>query len=292
MTLRHLKIFLTLYETKSTVITSKKLLVSQPTISIALKELEEYYGVKFFERFSQRLHITRAGEEMYQYAKHIISLVEETEISMKDIKNSGNLIIGSSITIGNYFLATYIKNFQKENPNTKIKVIIDNSKNIEKLLLENKIDIGLIEGEIQNPFIISIPYRKDFLYIICNPNHPYANKEKITLKDIISEKLILREKGSAVRDLFDIKMENLDIKIEPLWQSISTHAIIRAVKENIGISVLPYFLIKEYVEKGEIKILETDEINFSRNFNIIYHKNKFHSIYFDKFIEICKNSTI
>lgn len=113
MTLRHLKIFLSLYETRSTTITSKELLVAQPTISIALKELEEHYGVKLFDRFSQRLHLTQAGRELYHYAKHIINLFEEAEDMMKSMEVLGNINIGSSITIGNYFLPKYIKNFKR-----------------------------------------------------------------------------------------------------------------------------------------------------------------------------------
>lgn len=287
MTLRHLKIFLSLYETRNTTITSKELLVAQPTISIALKELEEHYGVKLFDRFSQRLHLTQAGRELYHYAKHIINLFEEAEDMMKSMEVLGNINIGSSITIGNYFLPKYIKKFQEKYPYAKIKVTIDNTDNIEKLLLENKIDIGLIEGKVQNSFIQVFPYMTDSLCVICNPQHPYTKYKKIIPDILVNEVLILREKGSAVRELFDTKMENLGLRIEPLWESISSHAIIQAVKENLGISVLPYFLIKEYVDRGEIAVLDIDNLSFPRNFNIIYHKNKFHSSHFDDFIKIC-----
>lgn len=155
------------------------------------------------------------------------------------------------------------------------------------MLLENKIDIGLIEGRVQNSFIQVFPYMTDSLCVICNPQHPYTKYKKIIPEILVNEVLILREKGSAVRELFDTKMENLGLRIEPLWESISSHAIIQAVKENLGISVLPYFLIKEYVDRGELAVLDIDNLNFSRNFNLIYHKNKFHSSHFDDFIKIC-----
>lgn len=289
MTLRHLKIFLSLYETRSTTATSKELLVAQPTISIALKELEEHYNVKLFDRFSQRLHLTQAGRELYHYAKHIINLFDEAEDFMKSMEVLGNINIGSSITIGNYFLPKYVKKFQERYPYAKIKVTIDNTDNIEKLLLENKIDIGLVEGKIDNSFLQVSPYLTDHLCVICNPKHPYAQYKKIIPEILINETMILREKGSAVRELFDIQMESIGLKIEPLWESISSHAIIQAVKENLGISILPYFIVKEYIERNEISVINIDKLNFSRNFNIIYHKNKFHSTHFDNFIKICLN---
>lgn len=288
MTIRHLKIFLALYQTKSTTLASKKLLVAQPTVSIALKELEDYYNVKFFDRFSQRLHLTQAGEEFYQYAKHIIDLLDETDQRMKEIGENGDLRVGTSITIGNYFLPKYIKAFEKEYPSAKIKVFIDNSNNIVKLLLENKIDIGLIEGQTDNSFILVEPYFDDTLCMVCSPEHSYAKKKEVNPEDILNEKFILREKGSAVRELFDIQMANVGLHVVPIWQSISSNAIIRAVKENIGISVLPYFLVKDHIEKGELCTVKVKKLNFSRTFNIICHRNKFHTLFLDRFIEICK----
>ncbi|WP_286033731.1 LysR family transcriptional regulator [Fusobacterium necrogenes] len=289
MTLRHLKIFLSLYKTRSTTATSKELLVAQPTISIALKKLEEHYNVKLFDHFSQRLHLTQARKELYHYAKHIINLFDEAENCMKSIEILGNITIGSSITIGNYFLPKYIKKFQEKYPYTKIKVIIDNTNNIEKLLLENKIDIGLVEGKVTSNFLQVSPYMSDKLCVICNPNHPYAQYKKLNPRILINESMIMREKGSAVRELFDMQMENIGLKIEPLWESISSHSIIQAVKENLGISILPYFIVKEYIERNEISTININEINLSRDFNIIYHKSKFHSTHFNNFIKICLN---
>lgn len=116
MTLRHLKIFLAVYETGSTTAAAEELLIAQPSVSVALKELEEHYGVRVFERMSKRLYVTQAGQELYQYARHLVSLFEETEDAMKSLGASGMLHVGSSVTIGNYFLPGYIRTFQKEFP--------------------------------------------------------------------------------------------------------------------------------------------------------------------------------
>ena len=169
MTLRHLKIFLAVYETGSTTAAAEELLIAQPSVSVALKELEEHYGVRVFERMSKRLYVTQAGQELYQYARHLVSLFEETEDAMKSLGASGMLHVGSSVTIGNYFLPGYIRTFQKEFPQVRVRVTVENTDTIEKLLLENGIDVGLVEGRIHSPYLVQFPYRKDRLVMICPP---------------------------------------------------------------------------------------------------------------------------
>lgn len=288
MTLRHLKIFLAVYETGSTTAASEKLLIAQPTISVALKELESHYGVRMFERYSRRLYVTEAGRQLYQYAKHLVALFDETEDAMKSLGESGILRIGSSVTIGNYFLPGYIKQFREYYPSIQIKVKIENMKNIEQLLLNNEIDLALVEGTVHSPFIQAYPYHKDKLVMICHPEHPHVVHPHISPQSLTMENIILREKGSAVRELFDTQMAHLGLTIHPIWESISTQAIIRAVRENLGVSFLPYYLVKESIERGEVAVLHVDGTDFSRDFSIIYHKNKFHSPAFDMFIKICR----
>ena len=103
MTLRHLKIFLAVYETGSTTAAAEELLIAQPSVSVALKELEEHYGVRVFERMSKRLYVTQAGQELYQYARHLVSLFEETEDAMK----SGNIAVNPQKTVQEDILALY-----------------------------------------------------------------------------------------------------------------------------------------------------------------------------------------
>lgn len=287
MTLRHLKIFLAVYETGSTTAASEKLLIAQPTISVALRELETPYGIRMFERYSRRLYVTEAGKQLYQYAKHLVALFDETENAMKSLGEFGTLRVGSSVTIGNYFLPEYIKKFHEYYPGIRIKVKIENMKNLEQLLLNNEIDLALVEGTVHSPFIKAHPYHKDELVMICHPNHPHVVHPHISPQVLAQENIILREKGSAVRELFDTQMTHLGMVIDPVWESISTQAIIRAVKENLGVSFLPYYLVKEPIEQGEVAVLHVEGADFSRNFSIIYHKNKFHSPAFDTFIKVC-----
>ena len=287
MTLRHLKIFLAVYETGSTTAASEVLRIAQPSVSVALKELEEHYGVVVFERFSRRLLVTEAGKELYQYAQHLVRLFDETEEAMERLGEAGTLRIGSSITIANYFLTDYIRSFREAFPKVSVRVIIENTDTIEQLLMENEIDLGLVEGRTRSRFILSVPYRKDSLVMICAPSHSFASVKRVTTDALLKENLLLRERGSAVRELFDARMREKGITVEPIWQSVSTQALIRAVKEGFGISVLPYYLVKDEIDRGEVTAFSVEDLDLSRQFAIAYHRNKFHTVAMEHFIEIC-----
>ncbi|ANX01784.1 MULTISPECIES: LysR family transcriptional regulator [Bacillota] len=288
MTLRHLKIFVTVCETGSTTAAGEKLHIAQPSISLAISELEDYYGIKLFDRIAKRLYITEAGKKFLQYATHIVGLFEEMEREIKNFDATGIIRIGASITIGNYLLPGYITRFKKIHPQMDVKVIIDNSEKIQQYILSNQIDIGLIEGIVYSPYIAEHKFRDDELVMVCGNAHPFANQKNVEISKLQNESFILRESGSAGREIFDSTMTSLGIKILPAWESTSTQAIIRAVQANLGISVLPYLLVKDSLNRKEISQFHIDGIRFQRSFSVIYHQNKFLTESAKDFIALCK----
>lgn len=288
MTLRHLKIFVTVCETGSTTAAGEKLHIAQPSISLAISELEDYYGIKLFDRIAKRLYITEAGKKFLQYATHIVGLFEEMEREIKNFDATGIIRIGASITIGNYLLPGYITRFKQIHPQMDVKVIIDNSEKIQQYILSNQIDIGLIEGIVHSPYIVEHKFRDDELVMVCGNDHPFANQKNIEISKLQGESFILREAGSAGREIFDSIMTSHGIKILPAWESTSTQAIIRAVQANLGISVLPYLLVKDSLNRKEISQFQIDGIRFQRSFSVIYHQNKFLTDSAKDFIALCK----
>jgi len=288
MTLRHLQIFVTVCETGSATAAGKKLHIAQPSVSLAISELENYYGIKLFDRIAKRLHITEVGKSFLQYATYIVGLFEDMEKAIKNFDAAGIIRIGASITIGNYLLPGYITQFKKTHPQMDVKVIIDNSEKIQQYILSNQIDIGLIEGVVHSSYITEHKFRDDELVMICGNDHPFAGRNDIGISQLQDESFILREEGSAGREIFDSTMTSHGIKIIPAWESTSTQAIIRAVKANLGISVLPYLLVKDFLERKEISRFQIKGIRFQRSFSVIYHKNKFLTKSAKDFIALCK----
>lgn len=288
MTLRHIKIFVAVCECNSVTAAAEKLYLAQPSVSLAIRELEDYYGIKLFDRISRRLFITEQGKIFLKYANHIASLFNELDNKIKNWDSIGTLRVGSSITIGNNLLPGFIKKFNMKYPQIKVQVTIDNSEEIESRVMKNEVDIGLVEGIPCNNQVEKEKFRKDQLVLICAANHQLAKSGEVTIKELPKYDFILREKGSGSRELFDSSMLIHNIEIEPLWESISTRAIIQAVIEGIGISVVPYLLVKNDIKKGDINLIKIKEITFTRDFYIIVHKNKYHTQSAIEFIKICK----
>ena len=184
MTLRHLKIFVAVFETGSITAAGEKLYIAQPSISLAISELEAYYGIKLFDRISKRLYITASGKHFLQYATHIVGLFEDMEKEVKNFDAHGVIRVGSSITIGNYLLPNNIKAFKEMHPKMEVRVIIDNSKTIEQHILNNYIDIGLIEGIVHSPYIKSEHFMEDELVLICSNTHAFANCPEINIDSL------------------------------------------------------------------------------------------------------------
>ncbi|HHX12761.1 MAG TPA: LysR family transcriptional regulator [Clostridiales bacterium] len=292
MTLRHIKIFVTVCECGSVTEAANKLFIAQPTVSLVIKELEEFYGVKLFDRISRKLYITEPGKLFLNYATHIVSLFEKMENEIKNSNSYGTLRLGSSITIGNYLIPPLLQLFTNQFPNVNSHVTIDNSRKIEELVFKNKIDFGLIEGTVRNPQIKSEKFMNDELVLVCGKGHPLFQQVDVGLMKIKNYDFILREKGSGSRELFDSTMLIHGVEIQPVIESVSTQSIIRAVSSGIGLTLLPYLLVKTDISKGNLHKINIRGIVFQRNYYIIYHQNKYFTQPAKYFIELCHNTSV
>lgn len=290
MSLRHIKIFVAVCEYGTLTEAGKHLYMAQPAVSLAIAEIEKYYNIKLFDRISKRLYLTTLGKQFLQYATHIVSLYDEMEQSIKDWDFMGTIHIGASITIGNHLLPLYVEQLQHLYPNMKIHVTVENSSIIESLVLNNKIDIGLIEGSLEHDYIKVEPFKEDLLTFICPIHHPLSNKCNIDLTELQGMNFLLREKGSAGRAFFNNIINTYELNVHVIWESASTQALINGVSRGLGLSLLPYLLVQDKLKANEISSFTVKNLPLSRNFSIIYHKNKFLTKSCLDFINLCKNS--
>lgn len=289
MTLRHLKIFVAVVEHGSATAAANTLYLAQPAVSLAIRELEEYYGIKLFDRIANRLHLTEAGKIFYSYAAHIITTFEEMENGLRNWDEIGRLRIGSSITIGNKMLPELVHDFTMLYPQIDVKVLIDSSEVIERKLMRSELDFALVEGVTHTPDLIAKAFAKDELAVVCSSHHPFATKKIITADELLKERILLREHGSGTRELFDSVMESHGYACTPSWESTSTRALLSAVVENLGIAVVPNRLIEIERTSELIQCISIKDIEFKRTFNIVYHKNKFLSKSIKEFMQLCEN---
>ncbi len=273
MTLRHMKIFVAVCRCKSATAAAEKLGIAQPAVSLAIRELEQYYGVNLFDRISHRLFLTEEGKELLQYAEKIISLFDEAESEIHNRDSFGTVRIGSSITVGTCLLPDYVQRFRLQYPNIKVQVTVDNSAAIEQKVLENQLDFALIEGNIHSTRIICHRFRKDELVLVCGAND-FSYPDELSLEQLAGLPFLLREHGSGTRELFDSALLTHGITVTPEWESISTEALVSAVSRGLGVSVLPLRLVERDLSEGKLRRIRIRGLTLGRNFSLIHHKDK------------------
>ena len=290
MTFRHLKIFIAVCDTMNMTAAAKALYMSQPAVSQAIAELENYYELRLFERLSRKLYLTKAGEKLLSYARHMVKMGLDAESDMKAMQEHGSIRIGSSVTIAANVLPKMASNYSLAYPHTRIEVFEDNTEKIEKLILSDEIDVALVEGEIQSSDINSQAFLEDELVLICSSNHRFANYEIISPKDLEMEKFIVREKGSGTRKLFEDIMAANQLNWTPIWTCSNADTIKMAAREGLGISVISWRAVIDEVKSGYLCQKRIRGLQFKRQFKIAHHKNKFITRPMEQFINLC-NST-
>lgn len=290
MTLRHLRIFVAVFQNSSVTRAARELHLAQPSVSFALRELEGYYGIRLFDRIGRGIVPTEAGKEFYSYAVHITGLFGEMEQKMRNWDTMGVLRVGSSITIGTHILPGLIRSCRRLYPDLTVEARVNQSAYIERCILDNSIDIGLIETFPSHPDIAAEPFMEDEMCAIAAPFHPLAQETGLTPARLAGYPLLMREKGSAGREILDAWFALEHLSVRPLWESSSTQAIVKAVSEGLGIAVLPYLLVEKDIREGQVSRLFLEHPP-RRTFNLIYHKNKYLTENMLSFLELCRKGS-
>lgn len=288
MTIRHMRIFKAVCENGCSMTkAAEKLNMTQPAVSLAVSELESYYGIKLFDRISRRLYLSEAGKMFLEYADSISLAFDDMEKSIRSWESFGIVRVGASISIGSMLMPKYVKKFSDERPDTKVMVKIDRSEELEKLLFENELDFALIEGMIHEPSLVYEDFMEDRLALVASD----AYDDTITSDKLYELPFLLRERGSGTREIFESTLTSHSIPLpKPVWESMSTAALVNAAEAGLGIAVVPYRMISERIEKGDVKEVFIENIAFSRKYKLAYHKDKKLSAADLRFIEICRDS--
>ena len=289
MTIRHFKIYLSVCYTMNMTMAADKLYMTQSAVSQAIKELEQYYQCECFERLYHKLYITEAGKTIYDYANRVISLCSELEDELKKPVDQ-SIRIGVNFTVGETMIYDFINEFKTDHKNAEIILFVNRASSLKEMLKANQIDFALMEEASERDLFEEIFFKQDQILFVSAPDSELLQQQPLKPEDIMKEKLLLREKGAGVRDLFDQNMTRLGYKAEPYWESNSTSALINAVHNNMGISVLPYELIKQQLDEGYISRLNVEEMQFDRNLMITYSRNKYITPSMKDFFHIVLNT--
>ena len=280
---------MTVYQEESITRAAEKLHMTQPATSRAIREMEEYYHTKLFERSGRGIRVTSAGTRLYPSAARLLSLYDEMDAEMKNWDTSGRLRIGSSISIGSCILPQLINRFSKKYPELELYVKVDSSDVIEQNILENHLDFALIEGSVHSEKLKSSVFLDDELVPVCSRFHPLAGAEDIELDSLKKEHFLMREPNSGTRQLADSSFALKNFQIKPAWESTSTAALINAVSIGLGISILPKRMLEKQLRMHQIASFTIRDLDLKRHYSLIYHENKFVSPTMQEFFDMLED---
>jgi len=281
MNLEQLKVFFTAATKKNFSETAKALHLSQPSVSLHIKHLEEYLNTPLFDRTTKKMGLTQAGIILFQYAEQLIQLVNQVEkdISLLSEKIHGNLRLGSSLTIGEYLLPHFLGNFIKQYPEVNLSLKMDNSNQIIEKLLDGKIDLGFIEASISRKEIDSFPFLEDELVIISSAQsektHPCLMEDVIDSELLFRLPIISREYGSGTRQVLETNLVKHNIEIDQLnivMELEHTESIKSAVESGLGVAIISKTTIQKELELGLLNQTRIKGIPLKRYFYLIHRK--------------------
>ena len=268
-----LKIFKTVADLKNFSKAAEVLFLTQPTITLQIKKLENYLNITLFERTKEGIKLTKAGEVLYKHATKILDdyIEMEEELSKISKKLEKNITIGVSSTIGDYYLPKILSKFLDKNLELNASIFIGNSKEVEEGVLSKSFYIGLVEDEIHSNKLKTVDFYTDEIIFVASKNldiPPVINK-----KDIKNYKFVFREKGSGTRNIVENHLKNAGIKITPDIEISSSRAIISLISKSDYIGFISKLAAEDMLKRGLIKEIKIDGLKIERKFSCIMQKN-------------------
>lgn len=295
ITLRQLEIFIAVAETAQVTKASKKLFVTQSAVSMALAELENQLGGSLFDRHGRSLLLNARGRFLLPLAKDITCQVSNIETIMSERNDtlSGSIEVVASTTLGNYILPYLIGAFKRVHPNVHVNMLVYNTRYAEKLVFDNEMDVGFVEGPVGREDILWRPWFEDELVVLCGPTDPLAHNEVFDIKtDLKGKKWIMRESGSGtaatIRERFGDYMNEVNVVME----MGHPEAVKRAVESGTGITCLSALSICREAENGWLKGLKVEGLDMKRQLRIIQRKDREVSDALTEFLSFCDVMTI
>ena len=267
-----LRTFIKLCEVKNFTKTAELLNMSQPTVSLHIKNLEAEFQTQLFLRIRKQLRLTPTGEILLDRAKQMSQLYDQAKQRILDHheKIQGELKIGATFTIGEYILPTLLNDLKQQYPTLSLLITIANTEEIVRAVKLLQVDVGLIEGTTLEKEIIIEPFMKDELVFVCHKQHPLAVKDVITMNDLQNEDWVMREAGSGTGDYLRHVLQTNGLQIRSSLTISSSQGIKEAVILNLGLSLLSIHTIKRELELQIIHKLTLDYVPFTRTLSYIY----------------------
>jgi LysR family transcriptional regulator, low CO2-responsive transcriptional regulator len=250
--------------------------LSQPTISVRIRQLEEALGVKLFEQTGKKVALTEAGRLFEPYARKVMAALEDSLLAISELNGleRGSLKIGASTTPGLYLVPKVISEFKRRHPGIGIQLSIKNTREVEQEIVKNEFDLGFVGGHLITDEVEVVPWLADDIKLVVPPSHPLAFRKVVRLQDLPRQTFIFREPRSATRAVVDTTLSGLDLKVPTAAELDNPEAVKQAVLAGLGVAFLSTFTARTELESNSLVAVKVRGLNLSRELRIVYRRGK------------------
>ncbi|MDX8387853.1 MAG: LysR family transcriptional regulator [Ghiorsea sp.] len=274
-TFKQLKIFSTVAEHQSYTYAAKVLFLTQPAVSMQVKQLEEYVGMPLFERMGKSIGLTEAGHELLQYAETIQHQMDEARVMLEELKGveRGRLHLTMAST-ANYFAPQLIAAFKHKFPRAEITLDVTNRSGLVDAVEHNQTDMAIMGKPPSGHHLVGIPFMDNPLVVIAAPTHPLVRQQPILLSDLADEAFIVREPASGTRMATERFFNRHNLELIAGMEMNRSEAIKQAVMAELGLGIVSLHTIEMELALKRLVVLEVEDFPIKRQWHIVYREGK------------------
>jgi DNA-binding transcriptional LysR family regulator len=290
---RRLQVFHTVARLLSFTKAAETLHMTQPAVTFQVRQLEEHFNTRLFDRTHNRISLTEAGKRVFEYADRIFEHYAEMESAVREMTGdvSGVLMIGASTTIAEYLLPALLGDFKKKYPDVNVQLKVSNSDGIVHMVENNVIDLGVVESPVMNKNLVVEVCRIDQLVAVVTPQHPLADRTSVSIAELLEYPYICREEGSGTRDVIAEYMTAQGInagQVRLTMELGSPESIKGAVEAGMGLSIISLATVQKELKLGTLVALNM-EPSLERPFSFVHQKQKFRHRAMDELLEFARS---
>jgi DNA-binding transcriptional LysR family regulator len=286
---RRLQVFHAVAKQLSFTKAAEVLFMTQPAVTFQIKQLEEHFNTRLFDRGHGRITLTPAGAVVLGYAERILGLASEMDVRLSELTGEigGSLMVGASTTIAEFMLPGILGEFTATFPNVRSRLIVGNSESIENRVLEHTIDIGFIESLSHEPNLECEVCCDDELVVICHPRFPLARHKELTPQKLLEHPFISREPGSGTREFTENYLRSAGVALDQMnvvMELGSPIALNGVVQTGLGFAIASRVSVSKEQRLGDIVAIPLKP-RLIRTLSMVYPKEKFRSRLVASFVE-------
>ncbi len=275
ITLRQLKVFERVAQRLSFTRAAEELYLTQPAVSMQIKQFEETIGLSLFERLGKKVYLTRAGEELYRLSRSISQQLEAAEQLVEEIKGTegGRLVVSIASTV-HYFAIRVLADFCKHYPKVRVSLKVTNRKGLLQQLGENETDIVLMGQPPHDQDLIAEPFMDNPLVVIAALDHPLARKTSVVLDELRYETFLMREQGSGTRSSVERFFAEKGLPMSANMEMNTNSAIKQGVEVGLGLGIVSIHTVEHELEARRLVVLNVECFPIIRQWYIVYRAGK------------------